>query len=154
MAACHWIANVASVAGAQWRMINNLALGIVATSSGTRIHAFAIYTGPIRRTFAVQNAFWAAFDVRITEIFWYTRTSSSTIVLLTNGICSAWCWLTRMRRFSFSFTTRQKKKTKIWNKNRTEQTDWSGNFLRKMSRWQPPNGSPVNPFRQLQCGRW
>lgn len=125
MAASHWIANVTNIARAQRRMIYDLTFSIVATRSWTWINAFVIYAGAIRWTFAIQNAFWTAFNVRITIILWYARTSSGTIVLLTNGICSARRWLAWMCWFSF-----QKNKTKrLKKKDRTELRDNSSKYL-------------------------
>lgn len=80
------------------KMIHYLTFGILATTTTARILAFVSYTGFVRRTIRVNDAFWSTSFVWITKVLRQTLARSYTILLSaisvwTAGIRNARCGL-------------------------------------------------------------
>lgn len=70
-------------------MIERMALGILATRSGTGIDTLLINTGSVSWTVSVHDAFGATTDIRIASVFGYALTRSDAIAFLAHGIYAA-----------------------------------------------------------------
>lgn len=67
-------------------MINDLTIGVLATSSGARVYAFVSDTCTIGRTIGIEDTFGPASFVGVSKVFGQTLTRTCTILLLTNGV--------------------------------------------------------------------
>lgn len=76
-------------------MVDNLALGVLAAGSGTRILTFVPNAGTVRRTIGVQDTLGATTFVRISKVILDAGTRTSTVLLPTVGVGAARTWDTR-----------------------------------------------------------
>lgn len=67
-------------------MIGHTTLGVQATNTWTRVHAFLVDTRLVARAITVHHAFRTAATVRITEIFRQTSTGAGSVALTALGI--------------------------------------------------------------------
>jgi hypothetical protein len=70
-------------------MIDNLTDSIEATSSGTRIFAFAVDASEVGRTIRVQDTFGSAAFVGVPDIVAYASASTSSVLFFANCIGTA-----------------------------------------------------------------
>jgi hypothetical protein len=84
-----WISGVTRYARAGWQMIDNLTDGILATSSGTRIFAFAVDASKVGRTIRVQDTFGSAAFIRVSDIIAHASASTSSVLLFAYCIGTA-----------------------------------------------------------------
>jgi len=89
------IAVVALEASAHWHVVLDIADGVLAAGSGTRILALALDAGAIGGTVRAQNTLRATAFVRVAKVVRNAHASSSTITLLALGVGSTW------RRFAW-----------------------------------------------------
>lgn len=82
---------------AHWYMIDYRTKCFLSTHICTRINTFIIDTGFITRTFGIQNTFWMATKVWISNVIRYT--GAYTVIAF--RICSAWIWSTFILNFWF-----------------------------------------------------
>lgn len=92
-ASTEWITLIISQACTNWHMINNLAFGIVTANARTWISTMLTNASHSTGTIWIINTFRsAAGSICITDIWWDTRTSGSTIFWSTLWIFTAWRW--------------------------------------------------------------
>lgn len=81
-----WISGVPRNTSTRRQVIDNLADGIEATSSGTGVFAFVVDASEVGRTIRVQNAFWSAAFVGVSDIVGLTSTSTSSVLFFADCI--------------------------------------------------------------------
>lgn len=73
-------------------MIDNLAFGELSADTGTWIFASRLYTSEKSRAIRIDDAFGSASLVRIADVIWQTRTRSSALLFLADGVKAARRW--------------------------------------------------------------
>lgn len=81
-------------ASATGQVTDHLAIGVLATGSGTGVLAFHAYAGQIGEAIGTEGTLGTASFVRVSEIVWQALARTHAVLLFANGIRSAGGWRT------------------------------------------------------------
>lgn len=85
-----WITRVSRDASTRREMVHNLTNGVQTTCSRTWIFTFVVYASKAWGTIRVEDAFWSATFIRISNVITNAWTSARTILFSTDCVGAAW----------------------------------------------------------------